>query len=74
MGNGKKKKYSRGSGYLHIYSSGFISLPADGAAGEHLMVGWISVLFSELVGVEISRGDMQVQPEANICFRLLTGF
>lgn len=29
---GKKKCSSRGAGYLHIYSSGFMSLPADSAA------------------------------------------
>lgn len=31
-GEWEKKKCSRGAGYLHIYSSGFISLPADSAA------------------------------------------
>lgn len=45
-GEWEEKKCSRGAGYLHIYSSGFISLPADRAAWEHQMVGRICLLFS----------------------------
>lgn len=45
-GKWEEKRCSRGAGYLHIYSSGFISLPADSAAWEHQMVGRICLLFS----------------------------
>lgn len=45
-GEWEEKKCSRGAGYLHIYSSGFISLPADSTAQEHQMVGRFCLLFS----------------------------
>lgn len=45
-GEWEEKKCCRGAGYLHIYSSGFISLPADSTAREHQMVGRLCLLFS----------------------------
>lgn len=73
-GEWEEKKCSRGAGYLHIYSSGFISLPADSATWEHQIVGRTCLLFSATgfsePEVRRSQGLLQVYGEITLSLRL----